>query len=538
MTAIKNALTRCKTVANTAYDTATARKAAGGAIGNLSSSLGGYGGSDQFQNTSGSRSRYSLFRGWAYSAINALATEAAQQPVNVGTMYKRDARKQPGAVKTWKKPKWLQKEADLELQILPDHDLVKSLEIPNAYQHRSQFVYSFIANLCLTGWAYIIGEQTEEGKFEFFSIPTSWVVPDHKKGAFAEFRIVNPNKPESSSSGKPLTRDQVTFAYLPNPSDPFAGLSPTQAQLAGIKIDEQIQSSQAIFFENGVFPSALITVGKNPMDQITRDENGRPRLTGTQRVQVHNAIRKIMAGVANYGNPAIIDGLIERVDRLSATQNEMGWEKSEKVVMSRILSAFGVHPYILGGQIVGSYAAASSVERVMCRKVNWFISLLNATMTDFCRRLTGENDILVWWDDMATVDPLIDMQIWDKGRQRGDIHQNEFRAHIGLPPDADGSPAVIDKTALASVTSVAAQVTAGKITKEQGQALLMSLGLSKKLAKEIAGDGPDEEEDKNQRLPNQLVVGQNGEQQQGTDENTQNQDENEKKEDEDLEKVG
>ena len=57
-----------------------------------------------------------------------------------------------------------------ELEIIKDHPLVDALERPNPIQCRWQFVYSFFANLDLTGWSYIVVDKDEDRQTCFLLI--------------------------------------------------------------------------------------------------------------------------------------------------------------------------------------------------------------------------------------------------------------------------------------------------------------------------------------------------------------------------------
>ncbi len=380
--------------------------------------------------------RYSLFRGWLYSAVNALASEAAGQPVFIGRVGKSDDQEEkPKSSKSFvlsMMTKTIRNKASRdELEILTDPDKIRMLEQPNPIQSRWEFVYSFVANLNLTGWAYIIRDVDKEGRIVFYSLPSTWIRPDHKNGPFSRFFIVNPNKPQVQDQ-KPLDRSQVGFAYLPDPSNPLSALAPAASQQNAIRIDDHIQTSQEVFFENGIFPSVVVTVGKDPHPNFPAGI--RPRLTGAQRRQIHGAIDKVSAGVRNYGKPAIIDGLIEKIERFSATQTEMGWEKSEEKVKTRILSAFAVHPYILGEETgTGSYAKATNIEKRFNKRVNTFLDMLSLVMTELVNTEETDN-LLVWWERAIAEDPNIRLKLYDIGRKNNDITRNEFRTEAGLPP--------------------------------------------------------------------------------------------------------
>src|SRR5690606_7543873 len=146
-------------------------------------------------------------------------------------------------------------------------------------------------------------------------------------------------------------------------------------------------------------------------------------------------------------NPAIIDGMIEKIERLSATSNEMGWEKSEKTNRTRLLSAFGVHPFILGEAVPGSYAQSYNVEKIFFENVNTYLDMLGSCMSHFAGVLTGDENLMVWWDACRPIDPAQEALQWNQGRSRDDVSQNEWRAWMDLPPDEDKNQNIIGKAA-------------------------------------------------------------------------------------------
>ena len=439
MNALQKSFDNSRAFALTVHNDAMRLKDAGALSIVPSGSLGQL---SDFRSERADRERYGLFRGWLYSAINALAMKAASQPVNVarllGAEPRDDERSRPSTTKYWHQRKMTQgiitKTAREEFELLLSHPLIDLLDRPNPIQSRWQFVYSFVANLNLTGWSFIVFDETEEGNPEMYSLPTTWVKVDHTDGPFSGFRIVNPKNPTASQDAPPLTRENVAFAYLPNPADPLAALPPVQTQSNAVRIDDHIQTSQERFFENGIFPSVVVTVGKNPTG--TSGEGFRPRLSGAQKRQLKGAIQKEMGSVHNYGMPAIIDGMIESITRLSATQNEMGWEKSEEKVKTRILSAFSVHPFILGEPMnVGGYSQATVIKEVFCDRVNTFLDMLSVITTNRIAPKVSDSDrLVVWWEKCEPVDPQLRSLNLRQARNNGDISKNEIRAELGFSP--------------------------------------------------------------------------------------------------------
>lgn len=443
MNAFDSAMRSCAVLETTVREDCIRRKQEGG-DGVLSIGSGPLGGMDAMRDQGKNRLRYDKFRGWLYSAINALAEKAAGQPINVARLTNslpQDSERRERILreKDYHRSKMpnlsREKSAHQNLELIPDHPIIDLLNRPNPIQGRWQFVYTFVANLNLTGRAYIVVNVTDDKKLEVFSLPTTWVTPIHKDGAFTKFKIRDPSKP--SSEGVELDRTQVGFAQLPDPANPLNAFAPASSQSEAIQIDGHIQASQAMFFENGIFPSVVLTIGKNPIDAA---QGGlRPKLTGPQRRQVIGAIEKTWGGVANYGKPAIVDGLIERIDRLSATQNEMGWDKSEEKIRTRILSAFGVHPFILGEAVrVGGHAQATVILERFFDRVNIPLDMLSNVVTNLLTPLVGGNErLLVWWEKCVAFDRAIRSQNIRDARKNGDINKNEYRAWLGFPPDLE-----------------------------------------------------------------------------------------------------
>lgn len=434
MNAVERALVSHRAFVRTAAESGI--KQANNPLGDLGIGGGDVGLGSLFS-SGGKERNYQQYRGWLYAAVHALAREAAGQPACVGRIN-GEAVEERRAVPTQNKHAILKKMpqqfrtkmAAQQWEVLYDHPMLDVLEKPNPVQGRWQFVYSFVANLNLTGAAYIVGGEDQDGRMSLYSLPTSWVVPIHKDGPNSAFRILEPGK---SGGGIVLGPENVAFAYLPNPSSLLGALAPATSQANAIKVDEHIQTSQERFFLNGVFPSVIVTIGKN----VDATGGTRPVLTGTQRRQIIGAIRKQMASVENYGNPAIVDGLIEKIDRLSATSNEMGWDKSEDKIRTRILSAFGVHPFILGEPMaVGGYAQASIIHERFCKQVNTFLDMLSSTVSQFVADNSDERSrVVVWWEQCEPHDPQLRQQALKAARDKGDITKNEMRAELGFPPD-------------------------------------------------------------------------------------------------------
>jgi len=482
MGALTKALRHCEAVANTAHSNALQLKAAGMLDMGTSTASG----LSQWTDNARYNERYNLFRGVVYAAINAIAQEGSGQPVNMSRIKGTATKKSRAGIKHVTNKMLtsaLMKTADQEIEVIKDHEFLSMLENPNPCQNRWQLTYSFIANLLLTGWGYIVGGQTKDG-YELYSLPTTWIRPDHSKGPFTQFRVANPKDPSGGQGGVLLGRENVAFAHLPNPSDPMSAMAPAGSQMQAIRVDDHIWTSREQYFSNGIFPSVVVTVGKDPHPGA---EGGgvRPRLTAGQRRQVHSVINRKMSGVHNNGKPVILDGLIESVTKFSNTANEMGWEKSEKMTKQAILTAFCVHPYILGEHMPGSMAQAYIIEKRFFERVNTYLDMLGAMMTNFIGQADGDDKLLVWWEKKEAVDPSQRANNLFKLRSNDDISQDEIRAEYGFAPDEDRNQSVLGKSAPQAMETLKL-LGAGAITEEQAQTTLEAMGLPSDVAEKMS----------------------------------------------------
>ncbi len=538
MGVLEKSLDRAAAVAGTAHATALRLKGAG-----LLSSFSAPGMSttpSDWQQQSKNRESYAQFRSWTYSAIHALAGAIAGQPINVGRIEgmeeaEEEMKRLPGGVKAlgrkadaafrrrspraWKAyrarlrdrlkrfgpylrksmPKGVKsaydrvKSSGQELELIADHPLLKLFDKPNPMQHKFQFVYTAVANLCLTGRCYIFRDEGKDG-MELYCVPTNWVHVDKSKPKWT-YRVANPTNYEARMNAEPIPAENVVTLYLPNPADPLSCYSPATSQSAAIRIDDRIQTCEEKHFDNGVFPSMVIKIGTNPMGTFNKSAGlpVRPRLTPAQLRQVMGAVRRVHGSVSNYNLPMIVDGLIESVEPFGRGINELGWDKSEDKIRDRILCAFGVHPFMIGQALnVGGYAQAANIEKVFCRRANTYIDLLSTAFTEFCGEAEG---VLVWWEELEAVDKSLENQQWDNARARNDVSQNEHRAYMGLPPDEDGNEQLLNSTEAASVAAIIGQVGAGSTRPEQAEWFFRAMGLPDDYAEGMAGTNLPPEED-------------------------------------------
>ena len=497
MNALKRSLDRSNGLAVTAYNQALQMKSTGELVFTSSSAL-------PFE---GQRSRavdyesYGLYRGWVYSAVHTLCLEGAGQPVHVARLLdaepmEEDERRRVSRTKhmVGRMPKGIRAKSIREgFDLVLNHPLVDLLAQPNPVQARWQFTYMFMLQLYLTGWGYLVGGVGENGKMEVYSVPTTWITADHTDGPFSKFRFKHPR---DAGEGRELTRDQVAVAYLPDPSNMLGALAPMRAQINAVRIDDHIQTSQEHYFENCLLPSMVLTVGDNPLGQGIPSA-GPPLLSGPMRRQIQGAIAKQYEGVRNYGKPLILDALIKSAERLSATQNEMGWDKSEEKAKRRILSPTGVHPFMLGEPMnVGGYSQAAIIEGLTCKRVNTFLDMLSLLMSNtFAPQMSETDRLAVWWEECVPHDPEMRRKQIADGVKNGYVTDDEARAELNLAPleiTEKRSKLLDTPNGMQATVQLFKELGAGFLTSDQAVQLIIEFfQVTEERAKEIVGAGKE-----------------------------------------------
>jgi hypothetical protein len=170
------------------------------------------------------------------------------------------------------------------------------------------------------------------------------------------------------------------------------------------------------------------------------------------------------------------------------TDQEMGWDKSEKSVKRAILSTFGIHDFILGEHTPGSYAQARIIKGVFYDRVNSYLDMLSIVLTNLAQTIENSKSLLVWWERCQATDPQEENKMYVQGRKTNDISSNEFRAQVGLPPDEDRNEAIITPMIAPHVKEMIFSLSKGEASHDQALAYFEGLGVSTELAERLAGE--------------------------------------------------
>lgn len=382
--------------------------------------------------------QYTHFTGWTYVVISRIATRLAGQKVKMGRKtespsvtswnWDRTPGKRLSILDKMRAPNYV-KNLDMDMEMIEDHPLLKAIQRPNNVMTNWSLIYITIASMELTGKAYWWFIEEDDGSLSIWPLPSDWVTPVHSDNHLFERYRIHPG----GQSGVSEIVDGKDIAYfcLPDPSNPVGAVSPLQSQAPAIAIDEEIQSSQYRFFKNGIFPGMKITTGRLPSMTGT-GEGPRPILTSDQRREIREVARALWQSSTNFNEPFIVDGLIEDIQRISQTGEEMSFIESATFNKSRIFQAFGCNPYIVG-EVTGVNKAQAVVA-----ESNFNMNVLSPLASMIGEKMSahiGEDDVFFWLELPETNDPDQKLRNWQAAMPLQIVTVNEVRRELlQLPP--------------------------------------------------------------------------------------------------------
>lgn len=385
--------------------------------------LGGLGDTLDFRSQSEHTEQLEHYKGTTHTAISRIATVLAGQPMQVGRIV-------PEPVAPRRAVKGFLGD---NIEPVPDHELLQILRDPNPAMPLWGHIYTTAAILQINGVGYWWFDESGDQP-AVWALPGSWVTPKHSK---TELYIGYEVRSSWQGEGRVVPPEEMVSFSLPDPANPLGYVSPLQAHAPEVALDEEIVMSQHRSMRNAPNPSLVLRTGRLPGMQPGMPGE-RPVMTRSQRIDLIEAVRAWYAGVVNSGEPLIIDGMIEGVDKLNLTPREMDYIRSGETGQGRLMRAFGVNPIIVG-QIEGANRAQAAValQLFYLMVVNPLAELISQSVTRWARARYGE-DIVFGIEPARPHDAEQSLKEWELGLREGCGTRNEYRTEVlRLPPYDD-----------------------------------------------------------------------------------------------------
>jgi HK97 family phage portal protein len=202
---------------------------------------------------------------------------------------------------------------------------------PNPFMARQELVEVAQQHLDLTGECWLLVARNPRSKLplELWPVRPDRMAPvPHPTEYISGYVYTGPDGQKI-----PLQRDEVLFARMPNPLDPYRGLSPVAAAMIDLRGSRDAAEWNASFFRNSAEPGGVIEYDH------TLDDAEFNQLTARWREQ-HQ-------GVNNAHRVAVIEAGGKWVDR-KYTQRDMQFAELRSMSREIIREAFGIHAHMLG----------------------------------------------------------------------------------------------------------------------------------------------------------------------------------------------
>ena len=382
--------------------------------------------------------QYDAFKNTVATAIRPIMVRFAAQPIRVGYSTDRSnietnkslagLRTRMAGIEFEKRvadvaPLWIKQSVGTNVTVMERHPLLDLISSPSEMLTQLGLLNCTAASLALTGrvawWFDSTGGNRDELGFNtrLWYVPWHWLQPvGPRENPYAKFRLQS----TSGASGVEIDGEDIFYAVVPHPSDPTKAWSAIQGQASAVDTDENILKAQYVSMKNVIRPSMIITAGRMPgMPGGSGSRGPRALLLRNDREKLIEAIKQSYGGVINYGEPLILDALIEDVRPFMASPHELDLTNSSAITQGRIMQGAGVSP-VVAGYTENANRAGSTVahdifyELVLNPLIQLFGQALDAKMG---RRYQSNPRLRTWMDE---------------ARPR-DIDQQHERISLGLP---------------------------------------------------------------------------------------------------------
>jgi len=295
---------------------------------------------------------------------------------------------------------------------LDKHPLADIFNNPNPRQTYYDLVFDTVKNLDLYGdcfW-YVVKDNFGD-PVEFWILPTSCMKIVVKNGIVVGYQYKTQNKAID------YQLDEVIHFQYPSADKAPYGMGIIEAGAVIFDIENAINRYQKRYFDNDAQPRFVLTT-----------EN---KLSEVEFKRFIEGFNKSYRG-SNNSNKAMIlsQGFTPKL--LSTTPKEADFVDTWKIIQTRTLSLFGVHPALVG--IIEDVNRANAIEAQTIftdRTIAPIVKRIDNTITKFARNTWGDLSLKVVHKIESPSDRVQQLNEMQVALANGAISINEFREWLG-----------------------------------------------------------------------------------------------------------
>ena len=242
---------------------------------------------------------------------------------------------------------------DSEPEVVSDGPWYRLFLRPNPYLTADTLWETTISHMQLGGSCYWVlegagdqGISEDEVPLEIWPLPGHCVDPvlDSAQRELLGYRITS-----GAGTIELPPHAVVAFRYF-NPNDPWRGLSPMAAAMAGFRQDSKASAYNEAFYENGADPGGILTTEQN--------------ISPDQRTDLKRAWEDRHRGADKAYRVSVLGSGL-KYDQLQVNHRDMQFLEQRRWNREEIAMVFGVPKFFLGVTDDLNYATSKSAERVL-----------------------------------------------------------------------------------------------------------------------------------------------------------------------------
>jgi HK97 family phage portal protein len=317
------------------------------------------------------------------------------------------------------------------LQPLNEHPLEQLIMQPNKWYSGPEYVEMSAQHLLLGGNALF--HQVRNSTFgggrtiELWLIPPDEIEPQRDRNRWIAEYLLND---KGAARPRSIKAEDIIHMKLPNPRDPFWGISPLKSAATSVDTDIEAVSWNKVSLQNRAITSGVFTFDK-PMTRERWEE------ARQQVAEQHQ-------GADNVYAPWVL-GAGAKWQQLSLTPVEMDFIKSRSMTRDDVAMVFGEDPRIFGaGEVTANREAIREIWRL--HWLNLLLPFLDRYEEPYNKYLVPEypgEDLFVWYDT-SNVDALRESDLDKRRMAKIDwsmgipINMINERLRMGYPPIPGG----------------------------------------------------------------------------------------------------
>jgi HK97 family phage portal protein len=313
-----------------------------------------------------------------------------------------------------------------ELEEIEAHPALDLLARPNGYYQTSyrDFVAAFITSWGIAGEVFTEPKNQSGGPDgeprELYILPPSLF--DAQKATednpLPGFITKGRGKERFRFDPDPMDTE-IFFTKTYNPLQPHRGLSPVEAAIRSIDLNNDARAYNLAYMQNGGVPSGLL------MGEFTKIQADETR----EKYAAENA------GADNAGNLLIFSGKDLKYERTGLDPAKMLWGDTLKLSAREVAIVFGVPPILLGDPERSTYANYQEARAALYQDralplCDWMYGAWNAT---WLRRFGDDLMLDYDTDQVSAIQEDVD-QMYARLRTADFMTINEKRGAVGYDP--------------------------------------------------------------------------------------------------------